>query len=95
MSVISPFINEQCVEVGVSDENGKIFGGITTVMMTMIVMMMMTMTMTMMMTMMMYDRLTACRGRRELTHHCSPRPSMGTPDQRQKVKFPKGEKDLN
>ena len=71
---------------------GKIFGGITTVMMLMIVMMMMTM---MMMTMMMYDWLTACRGRRELTHHCSPRPSMGTPDQRQKVKFPKGEKDLN
>ena len=90
MSVISPFINEQCVEVGVSDGNGKIFGGITTVMMLMIVM-----TMMMMMTMMMYDRLTACRGRRELTHHCSPRPSMGTPDQRQKVKFPKGEKDLN
>ena len=88
MSVISPFINEQCVEVGVSDENGKIFGGITTVIMTMINMMMM-------MTMMMYDRLTACRGRRELTHHCSPRPSMGTPDQRQKVKFPKMEKDLN
>ena len=87
MSVISQFMNEQCVEVGVSDENGKIFGGITTVMMLMIVMMMMTM--------MMYDRLTACRGRRELTHHCSPRPSMGTPDQRQKVKFPKGEKDLN
>ena len=46
MSVISPFINEQCVEVGVSDENGKIFGGITTVMMLMIVMMTM---MTMMM----------------------------------------------
>ena len=86
---MSPFINEQCVEVGVSDENGKIFGGITTVMMLMIVMMMM------MMTMMMYDRLTACRGRRELTHHCSPRPSMGTPDQRQKVKFPKLERDLN
>ena len=72
---------------------GEIFGGITTVMMLMIVMMVMMTMMTM--TMMMYDRLTACRGRRELTHHCSPRPSMGTPDQRQRVKFPKGEKDMN